>query len=299
VAVRPSDGALLTVASGPGSSGVASTATQALYEPGSTFKTVSGLAMLRHGLMPTSTLPCTPSITVDGYTFDNDEGYPSSALGTIPWTKAFAHSCNTAVISQADTVSQADLASAAAALGLTVPPSIVVPAMTSRVPATASGATEHAASMIGQGKVLVSPLGMAAVTASIAKGDTVRPVLVTGDAATSPAPTASGSPAPTASESPVAAQPITAQEAEDLRTLMRGVVTEGTAQSALAGTPGGPIMAKTGTATYTVDGQQRWHVWLIAIQGDLAVSVLVADGDYGASTCGPLLKQFLTVVNAG
>ena len=97
----------------------------------------------------------------------------------------------------------------------------------------------------------------------------------------------------------MAAEPITEQEAEYLRTLMRGVVTEGTAQSALAGTPGGPIMAKTGTATYTVDGQQRWHVWLIAIQGDLAVSVMVADGDYGASTCGPLLKQFLTAVNAG
>ena len=306
VAVRPSDGALLTVASGPGSAGVASTATQALYEPGSTFKTVSGLAMIRHGLTPTSTLPCTPSITVDGYTFNNDEGYPSSALGTIPWTTAFAHSCNTAVISQADTVTQADLASAASALGLTTPPSIAVTAATSRVPATASGATEHAASMIGQGKVLVSPLGMAAVTASIAKGARVQPVLVTGDAGTPTAPTASASPGTasatgtaTASETPVAAEPITEQEAEYLRTLMRGVVTEGTAQSALAGTPGGPIMAKTGTATYTVDGQQRWHVWLIAIQGDLAVSVMVADGDYGASTCGPLLKQFLTAVNAG
>ena len=31
----------------------------------------------------------------------------------------------------------------------------------------------------------------------------------------------------------------------------------------------------------------------------VAVSVMVADGDYGASTCGPLLKQFLTAVNAG
>lgn len=292
VAIRPSDGALLTIASGPGSDGVASTATQALYEPGSTFKTVSGLAMMRHGLTPTSTVTCTPSLTVDGYTFNNDEGYPSSALGTIPWTTAFAHSCNTAFLSQADTVSQADLASAASSLGLTGAPAIGVSVTASRVPGTAGSATEHAASMIGQGKVLTTPFGMATVTASIGKGASVRPVLITSGAAGSTS-TAS------ASTGAAPALGLSAQEAEYLRTLMRGVVTEGTAQSALAGTPGGPIMAKTGTATYMKDGVQRYHTWLIALQGDLAVAVLVSDGDYGASTCGPLMKAYLTAANAG
>ena len=296
VAIRPSDGAVLTIASGPGSDGVASTATQALYEPGSTFKTVSGLAMIRHGLTPTSTLECPASITIDGYTFNNDDGYPSSALGSIPWTTAFAHSCNTAVLGQAATVTQAELVSAAAGLGLTqsVPAGVI--GTTSRVPAEASSATEHAASLIGQGKVLTTPFGMANVAASIGKGGLVTPVFLTGDAA---APPASGSPSAAASAAPAPANPITAAEAEYLRTLMRGVVTEGTASSALAGTPGGEIMAKTGTATFMVNGTQHWHTWLIAIQGDLAVSVLVADGDFGATTCGPLLKAFLTAVNAG
>lgn len=309
VAIRPSDGALLAVASGPGSAGVASTATQALYEPGSTFKTVSGLAMLRKGLTPTSTLECTPSIVVDGYTFNNDEGYPASALGSIPWTTAFAHSCNTAVISQAETVSQGDLAQAAAALGLTVDPGLGVPVTVSRVPSSAGSKTEHAASMIGQGKVLTTPLGMATVVASIAKGETVRPVLITGGAAptsgagsgsASPSTSSSGTPsAPATSGGAPAASGITGAEGEALRTLMRGVVTEGTASTVLAGTPGGPVMAKTGTATYIKDGQQRWHTWLVAIQGDLAVAVMVADGDYGAATCGPLLKAFLTAANGG
>lgn len=314
VAIRPSDGALLAVASGPGSAGVASTATQALYEPGSTFKTVSGLAMLRHGLTPTSTLACPDSIVVDGYTFHNDQGYPAGALGSIPWTTAFAHSCNTAVIGQAQTVTQADLRSAADALGLTLAPSLGVPVTASRVPDTASGATEHAASMIGQGKVLTTPLGMATVTASIAKGALVTPTLLLGDAASAGAAAAPGSasasaspaapgdpsaPAAPASTPGAGVPPLTAQEAAQLRTLMRGVVTEGTAQSALAGTPGGEIMAKTGTSTYVVNGQQRYHTWLIAIQGDLAVAVMVADGDYGAGTCGPLLKSFLTQRAAG
>lgn len=288
VAIRPSDGALLTVASGPGSAGVASTATQALYEPGSTFKTVSGLAMLRHGLTPASTLTCTPSITVDGYTFANDQGYPSSALGRVPWTSAFAHSCNTAVISQAGTVSQADLASAATSLGLIGAPSIGVTVTSSRVPAEAGSETEHAASMIGQGKVLATPLGMATVMASIVEGRLVRPALVT-------SPTAPQAASPDAP----ATVPLTDDEGAALRKLMRGVVTGGTATSALAGTPGGPIIAKTGTATYIKDGKERWHTWLIAGQGDLAVAVMVADGDFGAATCGPLLKAYLTAAHDG
>lgn len=286
VAIRPSDGEVLAVASGPGSAGVASTATQALYEPGSTFKTVTGLAMLRTGLSPTSVLSCPPSITVNGKRFDNDAGYPASALGRIPWTTAFAHSCNTAVIGQAGAVSQSDLAAAAADLGLTGGRSIGVPVTASRVPATASGAIDHAASMIGQGRVLVTPVGMAGVTASIAHGGLVHPVLVT-------SPTAAASP------NPAGLTPVTGAEAKRLRTLMRGVVTDGTAASALAGTPGGPIIAKTGTSAYVVDGKRRWHTWLVAAQGDLAVAVLVADGSSGARTCGPLLKQFLTAVEAG
>ena len=39
-------------------------------------------------------------------------------------------------------------------------------------------ASEHAASMIGQGKVLASPVAMAAVAASVASGQTVVPRLV-------------------------------------------------------------------------------------------------------------------------
>ncbi|HOA88877.1 MAG TPA: penicillin-binding transpeptidase domain-containing protein [Propioniciclava tarda] len=282
VAIRPSDGALLAISSGPGSAGVASTATQAMYPPGSTFKTVSGLAMLRHGLTPASILACPPSITINGYTFNNDDGYPAASTGNIPWTTAFAHSCNTAVLGQASTVTSADLIAAASALGIGGKPGLGVSASFASVP-DAPGATEHAASMIGQGKVEASTLGMATVAASIAKGATVRPVLLTGSEA---------------SPSPAPENGITAAEAEALRTLMRGVAVEGTAARVLAGTPGGPIMAKTGTAAYMSGTEKRYRTWLLAIQGDLAVAVMVADGDYGASTCGPLMKAFLTAANS-
>lgn len=284
VALRPSDGALVAVASGAGASGVASTATQGLYPPGSTFKIVTALAMLRTGLTPASAVSCPESLTVDGYRFDNFEGYPADKLGDVPLTTAFAQSCNTAFLGQGDRVDQQALASAAEALGLTADPRLVVAASLGRVPTTAEGATEHAASLIGQGKVLASPLGMATVAASVAKGAVVRPRLVVGE--------------PT--DETVPAQPLTETEAAALRTLMRAVVTEGGAQSALAGTPGGEILAKTGTATYNpAPGEKGYRTWILGVQGDLAVAVFVADGASGAQTAGPLLKDFLTRASAG
>ncbi|MFP3571147.1 hypothetical protein SB772_44660, partial [Paraburkholderia sp. SIMBA_030] len=80
------------------------------------------------------------------------------------------HSCNTAFISERDTVSQEQLASAAQALGVAVDaPKLGADAFLGSVPAAAEG-TEHAASMIGQGKVLLSPLAGAVMAASVANG---------------------------------------------------------------------------------------------------------------------------------
>src|SRR5690625_3491342 len=70
VAIRPSDGHILAVASGPGSQGW-STATLGQYAPGSTFKMVTALAMLRSGTGLEDTVHCPESLTVDGYTFSN------------------------------------------------------------------------------------------------------------------------------------------------------------------------------------------------------------------------------------
>ena len=38
----------------------------------------------------------------------------------------------------------------------------------------------------------------------------------------------------------------------------------------------------------------KTHAWIVAVHGDLAVAVFVEDGGLGATTSGPLLKQFLT-----
>jgi cell division protein FtsI/penicillin-binding protein 2 len=281
VALQPSTGAVLAAASGPGSAGL-STATVGQYAPGSTFKVVSSLALLRSGLSPTATVSCPPTTVVDGKQFKNYDDYPSSALGRIPFSTAVANSCNTAFITERDAVSQAELADAAAALGLGVDHDLGFPAYFGSVPATeaeAGSETGHAASLIGQGKVTASPLAMAAVAASVAKGSTVVPRLLPEQSIDDEQPGA----------------PLTDAEAKLLRALMRGVVTRGSA-GFLAGLPGAPVLAKTGTAEFGDQQPLQTHAWMIAVQGDLAVAVFVDEGESGSSTAGPVLETFLRAV---
>jgi len=276
VALRPSTGDVLAAANGPGAEGI-NIATYGQYAPGSTFKLVSALALMREGLTPDSPIACPPTVVVDGKAFENYDDYPSSALGEITLRQAVANSCNTAIIGQHDRLTGSDLADAAAALGVGVDHDLGFPAYFGQVPPPGSE-TEAAADMIGQGKVLASPLAMAAVAGSVRAGRTVLPrLLLELDTPQTPP-----------------AQPLTAAEARRLRGLMRAVVTEGSG-SFLAGLPG-EVGAKTGTAEYgepDADGSLPTHTWMIATQGDLAVAVFVETGESGSRTSGPLLEAFL------
>jgi cell division protein FtsI/penicillin-binding protein 2 len=276
VAIKPSTGEVLAAASGPGSEGY-STATLGQYPPGSTFKIATSLAMLRSGITPDSPLPCTESIDVEGRTFQNVPGYPASAMGdAVPFRTVFANSCNTAFISQHQKISQQQLHDAAAALGLGVEAKAFgAGAAMGDVPAEAE-ATEHAASMIGQGKVLGTPLAMATVAASVSAGHTVSPWLV------------EPSRGKAAEKAP--AGDLTAEEAATLRDLMGGVVEEGSA-TVLQDVPG-IVGAKTGTAQFG-DGSKA-HVWMLAITDDMAAVVFIEEGELGSTTAGPVMHEFLT-----
>jgi len=297
VAIRPSTGDVLVAASGPGGNGL-STATIGKYAPGSTFKLASTLALLRSGMTPDTTLTCPPTITVDGREFSNYPGYPQDRLGQITLRSALANSCNTAFIGARDSAPQAALADAAASLGLGVDGTVSFPAYLGSVPATGEG-TDHAASMIGQARVEASPLAMARVAASIAQGSLVTPRLVVPAAAgtstgvpTTTAAATGGATGATPLPTSTPGAPLTEAEASALRDMMRAVVTEGSG-GLLLDVPGAPVLAKSGTAEFGADGNVRNHAWMLAIQGDLAVAVFVDEGDYGSTTSGPLLKQFL------
>ena len=297
VAIQPSTGDILTVANGPGSEGQ-QTALLGQYPPGSTFKTATALALLRTGTTPDSTVECPAELNVDGRTFANVPGYPAAATGTVPLRTAFANSCNTAFLNARNTVAQQNLAAAAADLGIGIDAPIGTPAFFGSVPAEADG-TAHAASLIGQGEVLVSPLAMAVAGASIGKGERVTPALIR---ETAPTPSgATASPSPTGTDSGTETTPpgnLTAGEASSLRDMMRAVVTEGGVQM-LASVPGEPVLAKSGTAEFGSEDPPQTHAWVLAVQGDLAVAVFVEQGERGSTSGGPLMKAFLEGVAQG
>ncbi|MFJ9313179.1 penicillin-binding transpeptidase domain-containing protein [Pimelobacter simplex] len=275
VAIRPSDGSILAAANGAGTGGQ-NYATFGQLAPGSTFKAVTSLALLRAGLTPDSTVRCTPTVTVNGKQFKNYSDYPASAIGTIPLREAIAQSCNTALINQRGDLSDGDLSGAAATLGLSIDHDLGFPSYFGEVPAKPASDTEGAADLIGQGKVLASPMAMATVIASVQAGKTVVPRLVDQVKVSVPS----------------AATPLTAGEADQLKAMLRRVVTDGSGRG-LLDVPGPPVIAKTGTAEYSDGGTIKTHAWMIAAQGDLAVAVFVQTGASGSQTAGPLLEAFL------
>lgn len=277
VAIDPASGDILAAASGPGGDGQ-NTATYGRYAPGSTMKVVTALALLRSGLTPDSPVDCPPTTVVDGKSFKNYDDYPTSSLGRITLREAVAQSCNTAFVSLVDELDDDALTEAAAALGLGVDHDLGFPAYFGQVPPPA-GHTEKAADLIGQGKVLASPMAMAAVAASVRAGRTVLPRLLVDHEVEQVEPEV----------------PLTAAEAKALRGLMRAVVTEGSGRF-LAGL-GGDLGAKTGTAEYGTpgaDGELATHTWMIAQRRGLAVAVFVETGASGSATAGPLLRDFLS-----
>ena len=272
VAVEPSTGELKAVVNSPFEG--YNRALLGRYPPGSTFKVVTAAALLAGGLRPGDPVDCPKETKVSGRTFGNFE---DEVLGQIPFSSAFANSCNTAFVQQAAKRLDGDeLVAAAARFGFGLDPSPGIPAVTSRVPSPSDQA-DLAAEAFGQGRISASPLQMATVAATAASGRWRHPTLITGDAAT---PDGAGS-------SP---DPLDPAVAKTLRTLMRQVVTSGTA--APANLPAG-VGGKTGTAEFGTGDPLPTHAWFIGFRGDLAFAVVVEDGGVGGKVAAPVAARFL------
>ena len=269
VALDLSSGAILAAANSPGSRGYP-TATLGRYPPGSTFKVVTSLALLRAGLTPKSEVSCPRFVTVDGRRFKNYNDFPADRVGPMTLKDAVALSCNTALIGQHRKLSGAAVREAATSLGLGQDYESGFPSFYGSVPDPAS-VVGLAESTIGQGTVESSPMAMAAVAASVTRGRTTVPYLIKDRQPSS------------------TAVPLTSGEAEQLRAMMGAVVAEGSGRF-LQGVAAG---AKTGTAEYGHATPLRTHAWMIAYDDEVAVAVMVADGVSGSRTAGPLIEKML------
>ena len=275
--MRISTGQIIAVANGPGATGQ-DLALEAQVPPGSIFKMVTATNVLESGAeTPNSMVNCPATLTVNGRTFQNSE---SEALGTVPLITDFAKSCNTAFASLYSKLGANGLATTAKQLAS------VASGRSAYRHIHRLGARRRHAGRPGGGRV------RSGQDPGQPGGDGVRgrrgrawPVegAVAGDRpGRRPATPADGT----------ALKPTTVT---DLKAMMRAVITDGTAKNRMAGTPGGPVYAKTGTAQYD-DNPDHTHAWFIGYQGDIAFAVLVVNGGFGATAAAPIAKDFLTTM---
>ena len=240
------------------------------FPPGSTFKVLTSTALIGKGLTPSSAASCPATATVDGEVFHNSdgEGQVSNLL------HAFAESCNTAFIQLATGKLQAsDFPAVAAQYRLGKAIQMGTPAFAGSVPQPSDKA-DLAATSIGQGRVLVSPLNLAMVAAAADTGTVHAPRLVT------------GAPDDSAATSQLPRNVVT-----DLHQMMAQVVATGTAAG--QGLPGGTD-AKTGTAEYGTSKPLKTDAWLMGFKGNVAFAVLVVNSSgNGGPTDGPIAAKFL------
>jgi Penicillin binding protein transpeptidase domain/Penicillin-binding Protein dimerisation domain/NTF2-like N-terminal transpeptidase domain len=274
VAVSASTGAVLAAVSV--NSGGFNQAIDGGFPPGSTFKVITSSALISHGLNPRSAASCPGTATVGGEVFRNAESeQPVSNL-----LQAFTESCNTAFIQLATRhLTPPDFPSAASMFGLGDKPHIGLAAFGGSVPQPRDAA-DLAATSIGQGRVLVSPLGLAMVAAAADTGTVRAPRLVTsvadGAVAAITGPPARQLPAPVVSA---------------LHEMMASVVARGTAAG--QGLPAGTY-AKTGTAQYGTAKPLTTDAWLMGFKGDVAfAALLVNSAGNGGPVCGPIVARFL------
>ncbi len=270
VVIQPSTGKILAIANNAKFNDYALTAKVA---PGSTMKVITSAALISSGVLTASSaVACPSAYTVQGITYHNDSN-ESLPAGT-PFVTDFAQSCNNAFSTQWPHLSGGGLARAAKKyFGLNQSWNIGITGVSGNyfnAPASASG-SELAQEAFGEGQLTATPIAMASVAATVAAGTFKQPILLAGTRQ-------------------VTATPLPASTVDQLKTMMRAVVTGGTA----AGVGFGPtVYAKTGTAD--IQGQEQPNSWLIAFDSakDVAVGCLVVNAGYGAQFAGPEAKAFL------
>jgi peptidoglycan glycosyltransferase len=262
--------------------------TGGLYPPGSTFKIVTAADALDSGAVtPQSTFNDYGGFTIGNFTVHNDE---EETTGTQDLAGAFALSSNVDFAQIALKIGVDRWFEYAAKWGLGKPVEFDLPVVRDRVPAKQDVYPGILAQLgFGQASLLVTPMRMALVGATIANdGTTPRPYLVRQIA---------GRETATATRPEVLAQPISAETAHTVRDLMVQVVKRGTGTAAQL--PGVTVAGKTGTAT---NPHGRSHAWFVAFAPAeaprVAVAVVVENVGYGGTYAAPIAREVLRVALA-
>ncbi|KRQ22974.1 MULTISPECIES: penicillin-binding transpeptidase domain-containing protein [Mycobacteroides] len=253
VVIKPSTGDILAVAQNAAANADGPLATTGLFPPGSTFKIITAGAALERGMAtPDTMVGCPKRVTIGDRSIPN---YNEFDLGTVPMWRAFANSCNTTFAKLASEMPLDGLTVAASQFGIGPDYDVAgIPTISGNVPPTVN-LTERTEDGFGQGKVLVTPFGMALAAATVANGKTPVPQLI------------SGQTTGITGERP----PVTSTMIDGLRGMMRETVLSGTAMD-LKGE--GSVYGKTGEAEFPGGS----HAWFAGYRGDMAFATLIVGG---------------------
>jgi cell division protein FtsI/penicillin-binding protein 2/outer membrane protein assembly factor BamB len=269
VAIDIATGEVRAAASSP--AGGFNEALSGLYPPGSTFKIIVATAALEAGIQRSDMVACPETVTISGKVFSNAVRLPTS----LTLEQAFARSCNTAFIELGTSLDPAALLDVAKRYGFDVEYTVGLASAGGQFDPSGDS-VEFAASMIGQGRVLVSPLHMASVAATAAAGAWRVPSIVAGG------------------DGQAIGEFDTAVMA-DLRAMMRAVVAGGTGSAAAIS--GRDIAGKTGTAQIGEGDDADTIAWFVGFDEELAFAVAVDGGSSGGGAAAPLARDFLLALD--
>ncbi|MGW1740807.1 penicillin-binding transpeptidase domain-containing protein [Nocardia sp. NPDC001965] len=273
VVIEPSTGGILAVAQNTAADGDGPVATIGQYPPGSVFKTVTAAAAMVAGVAtPETVVSCPSAITIGERMIPNYNGF---SVGDVSMTTAYARSCNTSFARLASELPESALTDSAAAFGIGPDYSVAgLPTFSGSVPAT-EDRTQRTEDGIGQGRVVVSPFGMALMAATVAAGAAPTPFLIAGRE------TVVDGARPALDPDVVAG----------LRTMMRQVVVTGTAERIA---DQGTVFGKTGEAE--VEGGS--HSWFVGYRGDIAFATLLVRGG-SSDNAVAVTRDMLAALPAG
>lgn len=276
VLASPDDGALVN------------RVTQGLYPPGSTFKVITMASALENIEEVQSRLfQCTGALLVDRTIVTEAS---AQIHGKVTMEQAFAQSCNTSFSSLALELGYTRVSKTASSFGFGenfLFRDLVV--FNSQYPTNNQSTDDLAWSGIGQGRVLVTPLHMAMVAASVANdGMMMEPRLMLSAVS-------SKGVQRMAFQARGYKRTMSASAAKILQNDMKACVRYGTGSQAKI--DGYTVAGKTGSAEISDDKTVNTHAWFIGYIEDerhpLAIAVLVERGGAGSRVATPIAQKVL------
>lgn len=258
-------------------------ATQGLYPPGSTFKIITALSSLQNNI-DNDDFTCTGSTTINGYTIRD---YDSKSHGIVDMNEAFRVSCNTYFAEIAVKLGQSNILQTSEKFYFNKDFDFDLDLKKSSFPTNKMDSTELAASGIGQGKILATPLEMLMVASGIANdGNIVKPHLV------SKVLTHDGI-LVKSNDIEILSNAGSHNDVEQIKNMMVEVVENGTGTQAKIN--GITVAGKTGTAENASGNNHAWFVGFAPAEDPkIAVVVLLEEeGSTGGSKAAPIAGELI------